>query len=52
MTIVLTDDGVQLDAYLIILLGNIAIPWVFDNIHMKIFRDVFAENVTWNNNNL
>ena len=32
--IVLTVDGVQLDAYLIILFGNIAIPLVLDNIHM------------------
>ena len=52
--IVLTVDGAQLDAYLIILFGNVAIPWVFDNIRIvqKMFRDVFSENVTWNYNNL
>ena len=34
MRIALTVDGVQLDAYLIILFGNIAIPWILDNFHM------------------
>ena len=30
----LTFNGVQLDAYLIILFGNIAIPRVLDSIHL------------------
>ena len=34
MLIILIVDGVQLDAYLIILFGIIAIPLVLDNIHV------------------
>ena len=34
MLFILIVDGVHLDAYLIILFGIIAIPWVLDNIHI------------------